>query len=228
MERHRKIGALVWRWLMIVLRWVGNRPAFCLSLPSVYLLLSYPPLWKDIDALAQIIEPASVTNIYHFPALYCFLSRIPIWLGDLLQRPHWPNLLSRQYPTLAGLYLLIALQQAALVTSLVLLARTAGRNPVGRGLIVLLLASGSGLYVQAQTCGSEAWGLIALVLVYAFGLRLFRRETAKRLMWIGYTGALLIATGSRHIDMLLGCWLIVLFVLSGLSPGGNGFADSWP
>ncbi len=216
MERHAKIGAAFWRCLMTTLRWIGNHPAFCLSLPSAYLLLSYPPLWKDIDALAQIIEPASVTNIYHFPALYCFLCRVPIWLGDLLHRPHWPELLYRQYPTLAGLYFLIALQQAALVMSLVLLVRVAGRNPSGRGLIVLLLASGSGLYAQAQTCGSEAWGLVALILVYAFGLRLFYPKTPNRLTWIWYTGALLFAVGSRHIDMLLGCWLIALFILSGL------------
>jgi hypothetical protein len=197
-----------------VFRWIGSHPALFLSLPAIYLLLFYPPLWKDVDAVNQLLEPASVINIYHFPALYCFLARIPLWVGDLFQRPHWPALLGQQEPTLTGIYALVVAQQCALVASLRLLAQSAGRESIGRGLVTILLCLASGLYAQAQTCGSEAWGMIALILVYTFGLRLAAKPTL--LGWTGYTGALLLTVGSRHINLILGAWLVTLFLVTAL------------
>ena len=63
----RSIALAAW-----CLRMLGRHPLVALSLPSAYLLLVYPPLWKDVDALCQLILPADVINIYHFPALFCF------------------------------------------------------------------------------------------------------------------------------------------------------------
>ena len=112
-------------------RTVGRHPGLFLSLPSLYLLLVYPPLWKDVDALVQLIWPAGTPNIVHFPPLYCFAGRIPFWIGDCVQawlsRQAIPGLrlTAEQHPTWLGIESLIVTQHAALITALILLVRTA-------------------------------------------------------------------------------------------------------
>ena len=60
-----------------------------LTIPSLYLLCLFPPLWKDIDGVNQLVAAPGVINVLHFPPLYCFLGRIPFWLtsgNSILQR----------------------------------------------------------------------------------------------------------------------------------------------
>ena len=89
----RKQIALAWchklqRNLRPVITFLGKRPAIILSLPSIYLLSFYPPLWKDVDANGQLLRPASDLNILHFPPVYSFLGRVPFalttWLREAL------------------------------------------------------------------------------------------------------------------------------------------------
>src|SRR6202011_1521342 len=93
-----------------------------LSLPSIYLLSSYPPLWKDVDALAQLTAPASAVNILHYPPLYCFTGRIPFFVTDLIansgvDRP-LHGIFEQQHPTPGGVYLLVIVQHIALIAAL--------------------------------------------------------------------------------------------------------------
>lgn len=218
--------------IRVTLTSVGQYPAFALAVPSFYFLLFYPPLWKDIDALSQLVVPASVTNIFHFPAIYCFLARIPIWIGDCLTHPRPLDLMGRQWPSLSGIYFLVILQHAALVSVLAGFCRTISREAVQRGIIVLMFAASSSLYAQAQTCGSEAWSLIAMILVYTLGLRIYYARKSTALSWLGYVGALTLAIGSRHVDVLLGFWLIAAFLISGLvriffREAAPGIAHPW-
>jgi hypothetical protein len=197
------------------LGWIGRHPFFVLVIPSFYFLLFYPPLWKDIDALSQLVLPASVTNIFHFPAIYCFLARIPIWIGDCLAHPRPLDLMGTQQPSITGIFCLVGLQHAALVSVLVAFCRTVTRDAVQRGVVALLFASSSALYAQAQTCGSEAWSLVGLMLVFTLGLRIYYANQPTALRWVGYFGALTLAIGSRHIDVLLGFWLVAVFLIVG-------------
>src|ERR1700746_958413 len=162
---------------------VGQHPALFLSLPSLYLLLVYPPIWKDVDALGQLIWQAGWGNILHYPPLYCFTGRIPFWLGDsilaLLGGQPLPalNLFGVQHPTWLGIELLIIAQHAGLIAALTLLVRMAARSPLGRGAITISFIAASSLYAQQQCAGSEAPSVSAIILLTAAGLWVYRLET---------------------------------------------------
>jgi hypothetical protein len=198
------------------LRMLGKHSFVVLSLPSAYLLLLYPPLWKDVDALNQLILPADVTNIYHFPALFCFSARLFFWLGDCLSAWRSPDLLALQRPTVQGIYTLVVFQHLALVLSLSLLCKTLTRREGLRGLFVLGFCFASGLYTNVLLCGSEAWSICATIFLFAFGLRLYSLQGRGTLNWIGYGFSLFFAIGSRHINLLLGFWLVGLFLIAGI------------
>src|SRR2546423_11190489 len=58
-------------------------PLVILATPSLWLMLTVPPLWRDVDAYNQtVLPPGMVTILLHAP-LYCTLSRVPLWLGYL-------------------------------------------------------------------------------------------------------------------------------------------------
>jgi hypothetical protein len=191
---------------------VGRHPALFLSLPSLYLLLLYPPIWKDVDALSQLIWRAGGGNILHFPPLYCFTGRIPFWLGDsvlaLLSGQPLPglDLFGEQHPTWLGIELLIIAQHAGLITALTLLVRTAARSPLARGAITISFIAASSLYAQQQCAGSEAPSVTAIILLTVAGLWVYRRSSSG-LRWIVFGIALLAAFGTRHINYLFVLWL---------------------
>jgi hypothetical protein len=191
---------------------VGQHPALFLSLPSLYLLLVYPPIWKDVDALGQLIWQAGWGNILHYPPLYCFTGRIPFWLGDsilaLLSGQPVPglHLFAEQHPTWLGIELLIIAQHAGLITALTLLVRTAALSPLARGAITISFIAASSLYAQQQCAGSEAPSVSAIILLTAAGLWVYRRSSSW-LRWIVFTIALLTAFGTRHINYFFVFWL---------------------
>ena len=194
------------------LRMLGRHPLIVLSLPSAYLLSIYPPLWKDVDALGQLISPADVTNIYHFPALFCFSARLIVWLGDFFLTWRSPDLLALQKPTLLGIYTLVVAQHLALVLSLGLLCKTLTKRDRLRGVFVIGSLFASSVYASLLLCGSEAWSICATISLFAFGLRIYSAQGSETLNWIGYGFSLVFAIGSRHINLLLGFWLIGLYL----------------
>ena len=87
-------------------------PLFCvliLMTPSLYLLCTYPPLWKDIDGVNQLVAAPGVINILHFPPLYSFFARIPFWITSGY------SIFQEQAPRIAGTYLLVISQHLFLV-----------------------------------------------------------------------------------------------------------------
>jgi hypothetical protein len=220
----RRGALLVWsRRLRVALGSIvalfGKWPAIILSVPSIYLLSSYPPLWKDVDAIAQLTLPASSANILHFPPTYCFLGRIPFAIASWMTAPAdlqpFRSLFDQQEPSLAGIYLLIVLQHIALIASLTYTVTSLTRNRMLRGLFALLLASVSGLFAQTQCAGSEALSVSATFAVLAAGLSIARGSGP--VAWIVYSLALFLAIGSRHINLLLVLWLPVTLALLGLT-----------
>jgi hypothetical protein len=194
-----------------IVAWIGRHPTIILSLPSLYLLLFYPILWKDIDALGQLIWPIDSTNILHYPPLYCFGGRIPFWIGDLLEAAFLGNplpvlnIFAEQRPGIVGLYTLIFTQHLALVFALSIFLKSAAQTALGRGLIVLSLISASSLYVQEQCAGSESFSVSAIILMVAFGLRAFAEDG--RRVWIAFALATFLVVGTRHINIVLAIWL---------------------
>jgi hypothetical protein len=210
---NRKEAVRVWghrmqRALSPIIAFLGKWPAIVLSLPSIYLLSSYPPLWKDVDAVSQLLLPACDLNILHFPPVYCFLGRIPFvlttWFSEGGRQP-LSSLFGQQLPPLAGFYLLVIIQHLLLIAALTYTVTVLTQNRALRCVFAGSLASTSAFYTYAQCCGSEALSVSSTFAVLAAGLSIVRgyRQTP----WIIYGIALFLAVGSRQINLLLGLWL---------------------
>src|ERR1700732_2206147 len=53
-----------------------------LSIPSVYIFLTLPPLWRDEDALNEIVSTFAPKGIIHFLPSYCLGGRLIIFAGS--------------------------------------------------------------------------------------------------------------------------------------------------
>jgi hypothetical protein len=199
------------------LDFIGRYPSAFLFVPSLYFLLTYTPLWKGGDANCQLIFPAGATNILHFPPLYCFLARVPICIGDILEAlcQHRPlpafNLFSQQHPSLAGVWLLILLQQVGLVAALNYFLRQTTRNYVARGMLVLVFLPCSSLYSEAHSAGTEALSQILLFFFAGVVISVFRAPTKR--YWFAYFAVLVLAILTRHINLILVVWAPLGFLV---------------
>ncbi len=211
----------------------GRYPFCVLALPSIYLLLRYPILWKDIDALAQLVWRAGAVNILHYPPIYCFGGRVPFWIdhavSSLLGGGKVPplDLFGPQQPTLHGLYLLIIGQHLALVLSLAFFVYSVTPSVAGRGWLTLGTLGFSAFYANQQCAGSESLSVVAIILVVAFTVRVVRETqpgSAREkfwLTWLGYGASLTLAVGTRHINVVLGaCLPLSLLFFFGGKTGG--------
>src|SRR5258708_29264010 len=61
--------------------------------PSIWMLSVIPPLSRDIDAYVQVTQPPGPGTILQYGPLYCFIARIPLYLGHAIDRvPGGPSL----------------------------------------------------------------------------------------------------------------------------------------
>jgi hypothetical protein len=209
---NRKEAVTAWghriRALRPIITFLGRWPAIILSFPSIYLLSSYPPLWKDIDANSQLLGPASDLNILHFPPVYSFLGRIPFalttWWSEGGRSP-FPSLFDQQMPPLAGFYFLVVIQHLLLIAALTYVVTVLTQDRTLRCLFAFLLASVSAFYTHAQCCGSEALSVSATLGLLAAGFAIVRGR--KLTPWVIYGVALFLAIGSRQINLLFALWL---------------------
>lgn len=209
---NRKEAVVAWGHRIQVLRpiiaFLAKRPAIILSLPSIYLLSSYPPLWKDIDANSQLLSPASELNILHFPPVYCFLGRVPFvlttWFSQGGRRP-FPSFFNQQVPPLAGFYLLVIIQHLLLIAALTYLVTVLTQDRTLRCLFAFLLASTSAFYTHAHCCGSEAFSVSAILALLAAGFAIVRGP--RLTPWLIYGISLFLTIGSRQINLPLALWL---------------------
>ena len=215
-----------------LVRLVGKWPAIVLSIPSIYLLSSFSPLWKDVDALGQLLAPASALNILHYPPLYCFVSRIPFfitsWITNLWVSRPLHGLFEQQEPSLEGIYLLVIVQHIALIAALAYTTLCLTSNRFVRCVLAFLLASFSALYTHAHCCGSEALSTPATFVLLAAGASIVRAFSVSA--WLAYGSALVVAIGSRHLNAVFAAWLPVALICVGLAtkfgwscPGAKAF-----
>ena len=202
-----------------MLAFFGKWPAIILSIPSVYLLSSYSPLWKDCDALGQLTLPACDLNILHFPPVYCFLGRVPFavtsWLAGAGGHGTVQSLFEQQVPSLMGTYLLVVIQHLLLIAALTYTVLSLTSSRLLRALFALLLAFASANYTQAQCCGSEALSVSVTFALIAAGFSILR--SSGLVAWIVYGVALFLAIGSRHINILFAIWLPITVALLGFA-----------
>ena len=199
--------------------WRGSRllasiTALVLAAPSLWFLITVPPLWRDVDAYVQTtaaVDPSIV--LLHGP-LYSLLARLPLYFGHLIGADDWrafSHFLLRPILTDAGVFILLLLQHAALLAVQFYFVRTVTRVGWIRVLLALVLAANPMLYAFAHCVGSEALSAIGYVLIAAVGLRIVSRGAdATRRDWLAFAAVLLLLMLTRQIN----AGLIVLLPLA--------------
>src|SRR5262245_31391101 len=151
-------------------------PFLVLTIPSLWLLLSVPPLWRSVDAYNQTVRPPGLVTILLHGPLYCSLSRVPLWFGYLISgsRPaeSLGYFIKHSQLTDAGVYSLLVLQHGALWCGAVCLIYAIARTLLLRLFLAMLFASQPLFYAFAHCVGSEALSMIVILLLAASGVRL--------------------------------------------------------
>ncbi len=188
--------------------------------PSVWMLVRIPPLWKDIDAYAQVTAPAGIATILHYTPLYCFAARIPLFFGYAFDcwrsGAVFPALDFFQHPILcdSGVFGLLLCQHAALCSASLWIILLASGSTLLRFSLALLWASNPLFYTFAHCVGSESGSLVLILLLSAAGLRLIPRETKYRKRDWALFGALLICSSlTRHVNLVLAALLPTAFLV---------------
>src|SRR3954451_22449956 len=58
----------------------------CVFAPSVWMILTIPPLWRDADAYTQLTQPPLVSVFWNHAPAYCYLAKIPLYVGEKLEQ----------------------------------------------------------------------------------------------------------------------------------------------
>jgi hypothetical protein len=191
--------------------------AFLLA-PSIWMLSTIPPLWKDIDAYTQVTRPPGSGTILHFGPLYCFLARIPLYLGyaiDCIRTgAPFPTPVFFLHPTLSdsGVFTLLLSQHVALCYSAFYLIAVTSRLFLVRFVLVVVWAANPLFYTFAHCVGSETLSMILLLLIGATGLRIVRHpRRIPRKEWLLFGVLLWLCILTRHINALLAVLMPLTF-----------------
>src|ERR1044071_7403079 len=118
----------------------------CLLAPSVWMMATIPPLWRDADAYVQLTEDPRVSKFWGHAPVYSYIAKIPLFLGEKWEQirglPPVPRTIPAQLPvTDSGIALLIVAQHLGLSLAALLFITTVTRIFWGRLVLSLLWAS---------------------------------------------------------------------------------------
>jgi len=188
--------------------------------PSIWMLSVIPPLWRDHDAYIQVTYPPGIMTILHFRPLYCFVARIPLYLGyaiDCLRAgAPFPTSGFFLHPTLSdsGVYLLLLFQHVALWCSAFYLIALTSRLFLVRLVLAVAWAANPLFYTFAHCVGSETLSMILLLLIGAAGLRIIRHpRSVPRKEWLLFGILLWLCILTRHINAVLAALMPLTFLL---------------
>ena len=187
------------------------------------MLTVIPPLWRDVDAYIQVTRPPGPETILQYGPLYCFVARIPLFLGyaiDSVSAGHTlPALAFFIHPVLtdSGVFLLLLVQHAALCFAAFYLITAVTRIFWVRIILAVAWAANPLFYSFAHCVGGETLSMILIVLIGATGLRIIRhsRNVPKR-EWFLVGILLWLCTLTRQINAVLAAVLPLTFVLLAL------------
>ena len=189
--------------------------------PSAYMLKIIPPLWKDVDAYSQVTAPPGEATILLYPPAYCFLARVPLYLGfayDSWQAGlAWPAFSFFLPPKLTdtGVFLLLLIQHLALCASAYLLIVSVTPLLLMRVTMAVLWAANPLFYIWAHCVSTEALSMILLLLLVVAGLRVLREP--KWQWWLCYGILSTLAMLTRHTNGALGALLPLTFGFAGVA-----------
>ena len=188
--------------------------------PSIWMLSVSPPLWRDIDAYVQVTQPLGPGTILHYGPLYCFVARIPLYVGyamDCVARgTPFPTASFFTHPTLtdSGVFTLILSQHISLCFATFYLITETTRLFWIRLVVAIAWAANPLFYTFAHCIGSETLSLILMLLIGATGLRIIRylhRIPWKE--WLLFGILLWLSILTRHINAALAGLLPLTFLL---------------
>lgn len=184
-------------------------PCAILLVPSLSLLATLPPLWRDSDGFNQVMQRPGAMTIVNFPPLYCFLARVPLYVGDLWEcafsGASLPFLTFFREPVLTdtGLFLLVVAQHALLLFSQTFLVRGLRLPAISEVLVALLFAANASFYTFAHCIGSEAISVAATLWLAGIALRIIRSRSPKPRDWCWLGVSLAACLLTRHINAVL-------------------------
>jgi hypothetical protein len=176
-----------------------------LAAPSAYCLHSIPPLWRDWDGFTQIHGRINEFTILHWPPLYCFGSRIPLFLDAVLHGTVFGTGFSFDEPTITegGVFILLVVQHLLLVAASLLACLTLSRRFSSRLVVAICFALNPALYAFANCVGSEAISNVLILAVACVGFRMFEEQAKNRVTGLILFLLLSLAILTRHINAVL-------------------------
>ncbi len=227
--------------LQLLALWRSKRPhrlvglaltAVCLAWPSLWLLKTVPPLWRDSDGHSQTTgRPGAATILLHGP-LYSFASRAPLYAGHLFDgisgAPVRPpgDFLVRPSLSDSGVYALLLTQHAALLAAQMFLVTSISAVAWVRCAISVSLAANAVVYTFAHCVTSESLSTIGLIVLATLGLRLVRRTrkiSVRDWLLLGIVLTLLMLT--RQVNAVFAALLPAAFLLLALQRMIRRFSD---
>ena len=226
-------------------RWLGAKPRLVVAsgtailfavllTPSIWMLSVIPPLWRDIDAYAQVTLPPGPGTILQYGPLYCFLARIPLYIGyviDCLARgAPLPAPAFFIHPTLtdSGVFALLLSQHISLCFGTFYLIAVTTRLFWVRLILAVAWALNPLFYTFAHCVGTETLSMILVLLIGATGLRIVRySHQVPGREWVLFGVLLWLCILTRHINAILaGVLPLSFFCLSTYRLINVGFARS--
>ena len=188
--------------------------------PSIWMLSVIPPLWKDVDAYLQLTRPAGSETILQYGPLYCFIARIPLYVGyaiDCLRTGgSLPGFSYFGHPLLtdSGVFLLVGSQHLALALSSFYVIAVTTRLLWVRFVIAVTWAANPLFYTLAHCVGGETLSMILVLLIGATGLRIIRHShKVPKKQWLLFGILLWLCMLTRQINAVLAGLLPLTFVL---------------
>jgi hypothetical protein len=179
-----------------------------LSLPSIYVLLTLPPLWRDSDGFNEVASTFAPKGIIHWLPGYCLGGRLILIgagiVGSLLGGHGIPYLSISITPlNNVGIYTLIVVQHLFLVSSLFYGVNTLSSHFLLRAVFAAFLALTPWIYIYANCVGSEAFSNPLVYLISAYGWRCLRVNELSRERVLLYFVLIVGAALTRQINVLL-------------------------
>jgi hypothetical protein len=201
-----RMGARDWLWIAV------------LVLPSLYMLLALPPLWRDTDGFNEIASTFAPKGIIHWLPGYCFFGRLVVIVGGIagsLLAGHGLPYLSIGTPELndIGIYSLLVVQHLFLIYALFFVVRTLTNRFSLRLLFSVFFALTPWLYLFAQCVGTEAFSNPLVCLIAGYGWICLRTGELPVRRLISLFLLLLAAALTRHINLAMICLVPMAFLM---------------